>query len=588
MVFEVSISGNIYQGKGKVLLNGVGYFLALHGIEQFGYTYEGIDSFNYVTSIPIIRNKENKLVECQISQKYDKTFLLSIENELSGFSFSSFDEDFSLMAFSAKLSRSRMFFLLKDNSCFFSPDLRELLPYSDRKLNFESAYSIIKFGELPEYQTIIDDVFCVPVSSYIEFNKGNLMQIINNGKIEYSEFKLYHKICYSSTGGDVINTSNSIKEVLSCISNYNPYLFISGGVDSTVLNYLYNEVVGEKYPAVFFNFKESEKELEFAKRSVMNTKAEFLQIDITNSNLQEDFISSVEKLIYPVYDNGSALVGYKFNKQFCNSNSDSLSHFIDGTLADKCYGSRNYNKPLVQGRKQMEFYSLFKERIYAFLMLNNKSIGSTGPRDTYLNDENLQDLLWYAGPFANLWFKSSKEYTRNLKEKFYNYLNVLEEENKKEYWPRYTIIKLMINAAKQNTVRAYDMFLPHQVYFPYMFRSILVDQGKYTWAQKSENNIVKAPLKKILEKYIDNSFIYRKKMGLQSQTRSWLLTKEIKPFVIALLEKENGVSQAMLGRNQKKIIYYFKKQDKPTLIVSLVLSLIVLQMWCDLHNIEIQ
>ena len=47
---------------------------------------------------------------------------------------------------------------------------------------------------------------------------------------------------------------------------------------------------------------------------------------------------SIKNLIYPVYDNGSALTGFNlFNS--INSNDEI---FIEGTLADSCYGVKKF------------------------------------------------------------------------------------------------------------------------------------------------------------------------------------------------------------------------------------------------------
>jgi hypothetical protein len=349
---------------------------------------------------------------------------------------------------------------------------------------------------------------------------------------------------------------------------------------------LYNEVTDLPYDAFFFDFKAAVEEKKYAALSVKNTKARLIPVEITDNNLRDHYIESINKLIYPVYDNGSALVGQIFMNSLGHHEHSNFA-FIDGTLADSCYGVRNYNNRLVQGKEQSQGMSLLKEWIYSQGLLKGWGADRTAPRDSYLNDEFLQDLLWYAGPYANLWFKNAKQFTDSLKQKYRYYYQHLDDSNRDQYWPQYTVLKMLLYAAKQTSVKVYDMFLPHQVYFPFMFKTILDDQGKYTWEEKSRDNISKAPLKKILEAYVSKDFIYRKKVGLQSQTRLWLQNDEMKPFILDLIDGKDSVSKVMMGSDAQKLVKAFRSQKPPESIVSLVLSLSVIQQWVNVNKINI-
>lgn len=519
-----------------------------------------------------------------INEPLNEDALSNIQNEVSGFVVCQGGRAQDVLLFSSKLSRSRIFYSFSNNALLVSDDLRELLPYSKRRLKSEIAYAIIKFGEAPEYDTIIEDIYSIPAGSYLSFDNQILATYIMNRQVPYYDFKKYFSIKYSLKGGSLIETEQQLKEALSAIRPKNPSILVSGGIDSTLLNYLYNEVCDAPYHAYFLDFKEATAELDWAKRSVKNTKACFTPLAIDNNNFLKDFIGSVENLIYPVYDNGSALVGYKFNQYLKGDSSES---FIDGTCADSCYGVRNYLHPLKQGKPQSRVMSTLKERIYMMALLNGWSWNRTKPRDAYLDDEFIQDLLWYGGPFVNFWFKNADKFTATLSEKYKYYIDYIDRGGSCGYWEEYTVLKMMLYAAKQTTVKVYDMLKPHQVYFPFMFSNILQDQGKYNWSEKSEGYEAKAPLKKILEKFIDKEFISRKKTGLQSQTIRWMNEPSIKHYFINLL-LNSQVAPAMMGANYRNLIRAYAKENPDLSLVTLTLSLSVIHLWCDMNKVSIR
>ena len=234
-----------------------------------------------------------------------------------------------------------------------------------------------------------------------------------------------------------------------------------------------------------------------SKKSIVGTKAELVFIKVDQTNLIDNFNESIRSLIYPVYDNGSALVGQYFFNAFLQS-KENKTKIIDGTVADSCYGVRNYNDRLVEGKAQSISLSYLKEWLHHHLLL--RGINSRNPRDSFLNDIFLQDLLWYGGPFVNIWFGNAKVYTDKLKDKYHWYYNIIGDTVSDEYWEKYTVLKMLLYAAKQTAVKTYDMLLPHETEYPFMYKDVLSDQGKYSWSQKSEGNVIKAPIKKDIRK----------------------------------------------------------------------------------------
>jgi len=582
VVIEISTSRKVVPGA-RVIVDLDDVSVLCHGNASFDHIVDSPGIFALLTQPPMLGGNNADGSSLQAVRSRDDLKLL--QNEVSGVVIRWADDRLDLLSFSARISRSRMFLLIKAGSIMLSHDLRDLLPHSQRRLNAEVAYGIVKFGETPEYHTIVDDIFCIPCGCSLSMDAGGIKQAVAVSHIPERSFIPYFQIQYTLTGGDEARTESKLLEVLSMISPYDAGLLVSGGVDSTLLNFLYDKVVDHPYPAIFLNFKNAPEEYEYAKRSILNTKAEWTPVDVHSDSFVEDFKESIARLIYPVYDNGSVFSGYQLRKYF-PADHNSIATFIDGTLADSCYGVRSYYERLTVGKYQPEVYSLLKEWLYVAFTSSGLPFGGTRPRDAFLDDEFLQDLLWYGGPYINTLFRNSRRHTKSLKEKYYRYVDLLHPKDRSQYWPVYTILKLMLYAGKQTTVKTYDALLPHRVYYPFMFPSILEDQGRYTWEEKSKGGVIKAPLKSILEKYIDNSFIYRKKSGLQSQTKRWLLLPEARAFAINLIGRKGGVAERLMGARRQWLLKLFRR-DRPTPeVVSIVLSLAVIQYWCDLNKIE--
>jgi len=193
---------------------------------------------------------DNRLFTDQIIINYSKEIFDStakmtfqkIENDVSGI----YIQEKEISLFSAKYSKSRIYYTIWEEAIYVSYDLRLLLPYSNRKLTSKAAFSIIKFGELPESVNLIHDIYSVPSSSYVTLDNDNFYQILANKVIESSYYSIYNFIEYNYSGGDINKTKQALGDSLKYFINCNPNFFVSGGIDSTLLIQLYYELTGNE------------------------------------------------------------------------------------------------------------------------------------------------------------------------------------------------------------------------------------------------------------------------------------------------------------------------------------------------------
>jgi asparagine synthetase B (glutamine-hydrolysing) len=349
-----------------------------------------------------------------------------------------------------------------------------------------------------------------------------------------------------------------------------------------------NDSKDSSYPAYYMKFGENDPEVEFAKAAVKNTKADLRIYEMKSSDFIDAFNFQSKVALQPIGESSTIAIAYFFKQ--CGFKNHLV---LDGTLADGCYGSTNYlNGYPVQSAKSMT-RSRVEEKIASFLQLNHLPGGyKFFPRDGYINDSFIQQLNVYVGPLGNTLFKNVNSINSALEKYFEYYYKLFETRGglKKDDWMMYSLFKMYNYASKNNTAKSFDnVGTNNSACYPFMWKEVLDNQGQYTWEEKTYNKIIKYPLKKILESYIDKDFIYRKKVGLNSSFEEWVCTQQNKQFLTSLIQKKNGISQELMGSvNLRKLLKHFNsiKPVHPN-VARLVINLALSQSWIDEHKITV-
>lgn len=543
-----------------------------------------IDKFLFFSQTPIIKRKD-KYIDYNISQEKDFNSLINeSQNIFSAIRIFKSNNKVFLSGASSRISRARLYYLNSSNGLYLSDDLRELLPYSKKKISLLAAYSIIKFGNTPEFLTIIEDIKSIPVSSSFTIELELSTEIIP--KIRVSDLKKFYKIPYSYSGGNLELTSKLLNNIIDYITTKNFIVPISGGIDSSLINFLINQSYNQSYPAYSLSFGEKDPELKWIKESIKGTKADLEIINMTPKDFIPAFEFQKTKLIQPIGETSAISMATMFlKKDFSNLT------LLDGTLADGCYGSTNYNYPFDKNIVKMsKIKQIVNEKIATVLMLYNLPYKNKFyPRDSIISDTFLQQMATYVGSLSNTIFKSSVEYNKTLQNYWEYYYTLIDSTGEHSYWERYTILKMFNYAANTTTAKSYDLICKNSnVIYPFMWKDVLDNQGNYSWGEKTKNNIIKYPLKKIMEHYASKDFIYRKKVGLNSSTQNWMGQKENKEYILFWLRKNDALSKIMLGnRNNIKLIKSFNSNNPHHFINELAISFALIDSWCDYNKISI-
>jgi hypothetical protein len=87
------------------------------------------------------------------------------------------------------------------------------------------------------------------------------------------------------------------------------------------------------------------------------------------------------------------------------------------------------------------------------------------------------------------------------------------------------------NCCNKTDVR--NQFPQVRTLYPYLWKDILEEQGRISWSAKVNKGIVKWPLKRLLEPYVPDNFIYRKKSGFTPPIEGYIKNRK----VYTLIEK---------------------------------------------------
>lgn len=491
-----------------------------------------------------------------------------------------------ITANSGRIGRARVYYTFQKEELHLSNDLRELIPYTTRKVNATAAYSVIKFGDVPERITVVEGIYSIPVGTFLFLSEGELVEAIEKGRFELEQFRPFFRLAFPMDGGDISGTQRLLESEFAAIARMRPLVAVSGGVDSTLINRLIDRAATEQYPAYFVQFTDADPERDFALRAVAGTKAD-LQIALFRpENTIDAFEYQGAHLVTPIGESSTISTAHFFRTFGGNGH-----RVVDGTLADGCYGSANYSRGVLEGIAEKPQWQLRLNELISVFLRENGLPGRDRfhPRDSMINNPLFRFMSMYIGPYANVWFNDAARLNRELEPIWLEYFDYLSTEHgHPDEWARYSVFKMVNYASRNNTAKSFDMARPGSTgIYPFMWLAVLQDQGHYKWYEKVPNGMMKFPLKKILEAYMPHDFIYRKKVGLNSCFEDWIYTEPIRSHFLGHLNRPGGIVERLMGEaGLRKLVKRYLSGPTDIYTTHLIINLAIFQNWMDHNNVH--
>jgi len=444
-----------------------------------------------------------------------------------------------------------------NNNFIFSSEFQALLQYPEisRKLNLSSLSDYISFQCVPSENTMFEDIK--------RLEPGHCLIVKENKiKIERYWFPDYSQKLNLSENEAINETFNYFKHIVKqhLISDVPLGLFLSGGIDSTLVTAAVREVSSNKIKTFSIGFEyEPLSELKYSRSA-----SKILETEHTEIILKPNVLNVLPKLVehygepfadssaIPTYyiaqetrkyvtvalagDGGDELfAGYdvfgQMNLSYKINSLLTAFHFLFKT-ARNIYGKKDSKQKLPKLFRFLDIISGQKNDIYPLL------------RCSYYNELKVK--------LFNQDFKNKIDLLNSYKlyKKYYEETtatNLIEKilDTDLRFTLPYDLLTKVDIASMANSL---------EIRVPFLDKRFIEFALKLPSEYKIKNKTGKYILKKILKKYFDDKFIYRKKMGFSIPLAKWL-REEMREYCRDILFSDAEINRKFFNEDYLKKIF---------------------------------
>lgn len=446
--------------------------------------------------------------------------------------------DTALYLVSHRAGNGRLYYSQTEAGILFCSDLRFLLKIVPLVANDAAIYAMLKYCAIPEPMTISRNISVVPPAHYLRYNlKKGTAQIQVYYQFEFPCDQQQHKA--DEFDALLQPLKQSLRKSARFLQRYHPAILISGGIDSSLYaSYLHEFKNGERLHGINCAFGEDDPEFPYAQRMAEKVKAHFH----VGKMEQKDALSLLEDTVtltgHPFADFSSLPI--VFILKFMQEHVKEAQMLIEGNGADDCFGFQ-----ALGGRSKMEwkhrFPEIAKETLAALFQYSKswkwRSHEGFLARILALADDHERNFFNYFLVFAPTNFvglHTHRELDREVYEVMERVFSACDKDYLySSYEAKTTIRQLLHINSRRWAAKAFSVGenLGIRVIYPYIWRDILDIQGTIPWQAKLYNGVVKWPLKRLLEEFMPQEFIYREKSGFVPPFVRWLTNRDFNRMV---------------------------------------------------------
>ncbi len=225
-----------------------------------------------------------------------------------------------------------LYYYLEGSSLYFASEIRAFKALNKFEENSDSPIYFLAFGHLPEPVTALKNVKPLPKGTVLTFS-------INNQSIDiftYNKFKFTNKITHRKEALTKVEKvlSDAFKRYL--ISDAPIGLYLSGGIDSSLLRILAEPFLKDNLQTLSIVFDENEfSEKSYQDLIIAKTKAKHKTYTVTKEHFLEALPDMIEAMDQPSTDCINSYFICKFAKEA------GLKVVLSGLGADELFGGYN-------------------------------------------------------------------------------------------------------------------------------------------------------------------------------------------------------------------------------------------------------
>ena len=462
--------------------------------------------------------------------------------------------DTNLYLVSHRAGNGRMYYITLENGILFSSDIRFLLKIVPFSVNDLGVYSMLKFGAIPEPMTISQNINAVPAAHYLNYN-------LNRNS---SQSKVYFQFDFpndniSDTHYDLNASLLPAKQKLvnsaRFLRQYDPSILISGGIDSSLYASYLNEAGENRLQGIHCTFGDDDPELAYAVMLAKKINAHFHIGHMEQDNALEILHDAIDLTSHPFSDFSSLPI--VFILKFLKEQVKNAHMLIEGNGGDDCFGFADLTS---QSKMLMKsWFPRLGKNIISSIGENSKSwkwesSTSIFSRLLALSDVHEVNPINYFMVLTPVNFIGLKDY-QHWDEKLSELMDTVfssysQDHNSLSYPAKVTIRQIMHVNSRRWAAKAFSVGenLGIRIIYPFIWRDILMEQGKIPWQAKINNGVVKWPLKRLLEEYMPYDFIYRPKSGFVPPFVQWLTSKNFNNFARDILLSSEATMGSVVNR----------------------------------------
>ena len=480
------------------------------------------------------------------------------------------------------VARDRMgikpLYYYKDTNVFlFASEIKSILESGVVKRDFQllSLDSFLTLGYVPAPMTMFRNILKLLPGHSMLIDKSGSLKINKYWNLNFQE---NHSISFKGALEQLdLLLHESIK--LHLMSDVPLGVFLSGGLDSSALVALMSDATNQpiKTFSVGYEGAEEANELEYARKVAKKFKTDHHEFILQ----PYDFMNSIPALVRnteePLVET-AAIPLYHISKKA----KEYATVLLSGEGSDEIFAGYGLYQKMMQIEKCHKWF---------------KSIGIL-PNCLVKKDKNKKYIDWVSCPITERYRGISSDLTNRIKGSFYSdnffrytkshsYLDDLFENYFKEVQDAPILSKmlyvdsktwllddLLLKADKMTMATSVELRVPFLDHRVVEFAASLPSQYKL---KKQEGKYV---LKKLMEKYLPDEIIYRKKMGFAVPTKRWFGSSLLDEAQQILLDK----SFLDLGFFQKRYINDMLQNHKNGVedYSRRIFSLLVLNQWCEI------
>lgn len=470
-------------------------------------------------------------------------------NGMFAFAYYDVDKDIGYI-FRDRIGIKPLFYCNYKNKLTFSSNIKSIHKFNKikKKINKQAVSSFLSFRQPINNETFFENIFSLEPGNYIEI-KNKKMKIKSYWKLE----NFYNK---KKTELTLNNYKNKLKELLNSsvkyrlISDVKVASLLSGGLDSTIISSIINDINKENFLAYSIGYNESGyNEFEYSKLAAKKLN---MKHQIIKSNYIRYFKDM--KTLIKLRDQPLTIPNEVTQYQLCKKIKKKATVVLSGCGADELFCG--YGRIFTS----VEDFDQLKKKNQKFL--NEQFLDNVRLRYGKLNFKNELDHFLSIYPYTKIDLKKKLlnstfnhfEIEKNIKNYFQS---IFKRINSKRYidqmqyfFQKYHLKGILEREDISSMAAGVELrvpFLDHRIIqystqIPYHYKIKKIKKSLNLTSDKTSEvlDINKYILKEIFKNKIPSKIIKRKKVGFPVPLHKWIENRYVKKLIFqTLLSKKS-------------------------------------------------